>query len=475
MGLFRRTVPSGAHSERAASGPEQPVTLALQAGSAPYYPWVDVLRGLSWILVVIAHSGVPGAGYAGRVGVGIFFAISGWLITGIILRQKDHGLSFFTTFYTRRCLRILPLYALLAGGVIFLSYFFGHWKTSLAPWPQCQNDLAEHTLWPYAATFAVEYWRAPAGGLFIGHCWSLGVEERCYVFLPLLLALCPAGRRMRSGIVLLLAAAFTFTVFRYGPDMPHFPVDGETVSLFLMPFPMLFGITLAVLCARRRPVIPAVVALPGCALCLYAYLRYAQLTEPTRGPIYCAFSLVPGLLAAAIVALAAFCDSEPTDIVSRLLRQLGKISYGAYLFHVPFAFLGVKVGRLTGNPWDGPVLAVALTIPVAYFTHRWIEQPILDARRAVERRAGLRYLCTALQVLPILVGLILLCPPHAQRMLLRGVGTAIGLICCCRLAVFLGTSLRRRMPPAPGPKVATGRSDEPQDEAGEDTGLAPAA
>jgi peptidoglycan/LPS O-acetylase OafA/YrhL len=75
--------------------PAQQVSVASPAGGAagPFYPWVDVLRGLSWPLAVIAHSGAPGRGHLGRVGAGIFFAISGWLITGIILEVgPDTGL-----------------------------------------------------------------------------------------------------------------------------------------------------------------------------------------------------------------------------------------------------------------------------------------------------------------------------------------------------------------------------------------------
>lgn len=429
--------------------------------AAPYYPWVDVLRGFSWIFVMLAHSGAPGCGFLGRVGLGLFYAISGWLITGILLRQKDFGADSLTHFYTRRCLRILPLYYLL----LVVACCLCHWKTAIAgaAW---SHDVPERKLLSRLFTFSSEYWRDGGGGLFISHCWSLCVEERFYVFWPLILGLCPRRYFARCALILVLIAAWVLTLARFPIFRPDL-LDVRSIGLAALPFPMLFGAALAIVLAKKKFTLPASVATPGCLLCLYAYVRYASATKVAYGPFY-AFSLIPGLLTMGIVAFAISCTAPPQALLSRLLQQLGKLSYAAYLFHIPFAFLGMKVGLRTGNAWDGSILAVVACALFASLVHRWVERPLLAARGTIEKAAWRRYLCTVLQVVPILVGLLFFLP-RQRTTIARVVGTGLVLPCCLH-AVLWAASTLRQLGSSPPAGSANGR-----DEGGADAGMATAA
>jgi peptidoglycan/LPS O-acetylase OafA/YrhL len=408
-------------------------------GTNTYYPWLDVLRGLSWIFVVIAHSGVPGFGFLGRVGVGIFFAISGWLITGILIRQKEQNLTSLSTFSTRRCLRILPLYYLL---IILACVTSAYWfKLKMALAPEFASDK-EHRLLKYLLTFSIEDCRGALGGLFVGHCWSICVEERFYLVLPLFVAFCPRNHYSRCALALLLCIAWVLVVARFPVDIHHYGTSRQTMALHLLPFPMLFGAGLAVFLARNKPVIPGFIALPGCLACLYGYMRFTSMNDATTFPMHSSFSLFPGLMAAGIVFCAVGVRATPEGFVAVLLQKLGKLSYAAYIIHVPFAVLGARYAAYTGYAWDGPVLAILLCTPAAYLLHRWVEEPILGTRTIVEKSAWLRWLCTTLQVVPLVVGLIFLCPLTMQKILAAGVLTLAGLLLCYYAGVYAAMRTR---------------------------------
>jgi peptidoglycan/LPS O-acetylase OafA/YrhL len=362
-----------------------------------YYPWLDALRGGCWILVVVGHTTCYS--FLARMGVAIFFATSGWLITKIIVGQGESTGSL-TRFYTRRCLRILPLYYLLVVIAIVSSYCFPGWRSYFT---FRHPDCGEYQLWPYLLTFATESWRGGGGGVLIGHCWSLCVEERFYVFWPLLLSVCPRGLNARRALVVLLIAIWCTALGRL-----H--IRALTTALWAMPLPLLLGCALALLLPRARWTTPKYVSLPLALMLFCLFVAYAVHVEPRFGPTICTFSLTAGLLAAGLVACALYCAGEPRSAPARLLQWLGKLSYAAYLFHIIFALIGMEAARIIGCQWIAPVIAIALCVPVAYVAHRGIERPILGLRHTVEGSARWRCLCTGLQVLPISVGLLVLFP-----------------------------------------------------------------
>ena len=169
--------------------------------SESYFPALDGLRAICILLVMFnhVHERVP-AGMQGRVGVDIFFVLSGFLITTLLLRERErYGNISLKAFYTRRFFRIVPVYALVVAmyaGLLFHS-------PNVPRWVQFKRGL------PYLVTFTQEF-RPASTAYALGHAWSLGIEEKFYLALPLLvLALFPF-RKLSLGVMVLLGVEILF-------------------------------------------------------------------------------------------------------------------------------------------------------------------------------------------------------------------------------------------------------------------------
>jgi peptidoglycan/LPS O-acetylase OafA/YrhL len=173
-----------------------------------YRPDIDGLRGVAVLLVVIFHA-VPGNAPGGFVGVDVFFVISGFLITGIILNDQQRQRFSFANFYARRIRRIFP--ALI---VVLLATYAVGWYLLM---PDEFASLGRNVLGgaAFVSNFvlwsAVGYFDFEAGSKPLLHLWSLGVEEQFYIFWPLTLWLAArAGRRSAGPFIAwgLLLASF---------------------------------------------------------------------------------------------------------------------------------------------------------------------------------------------------------------------------------------------------------------------------
>src|SRR5262249_29735365 len=164
-------------------------------------PALDGVRGIAVFSVIVAHTmpldRIPGRSFHfGRFGVDIFFALSGYLITGILLRAKDRLQSGRLTrahalgaFYARRAMRIVPAYALTLLICVLAGY---------AP-------VRDHILWflTWTVNFAQVFFNVPVG--FADHCWSLSLEEQFYLVWPAIVLALPPRSRRRSLWLLLSA------------------------------------------------------------------------------------------------------------------------------------------------------------------------------------------------------------------------------------------------------------------------------
>src|SRR3954470_19423983 len=175
--------------------------------SLPFRPDIEGLRAVAVAAVVLFHAGVPGVG-GGYIGVDVFFVISGYLITSLMLREVaiTGGLSLLR-FYGRRARRILPASSVVLVTVILAGY---HWLGFLRG-----GEIASDGRW--AALFAsnfnfaaqgVDYLESPGAPSPLQHFWSLAVEEQFYIVWPALLALLIwLGLRHATPIVLALVLA----------------------------------------------------------------------------------------------------------------------------------------------------------------------------------------------------------------------------------------------------------------------------
>jgi peptidoglycan/LPS O-acetylase OafA/YrhL len=310
--------------------------------------------------VVWAHG--PGTfflrGY-GRFGVHLFLALSGFLITTLLLRERARtgGISI-SKFYARRALRIFPLYYAVLLGYLIAVLAFGRNH------PRGEEFLSNA---PYFATYTINWHHTGPLNILFGHAWSLAVQEQFYFAWPLLLAFLPP-RGALIGLALALSSSVWFSGVRMSP------------AIF-------FGASLAFLLNSPRgfillwPVFGRYGAAP-----IAAVLLAGAVTMRLPAP-------VQGLLAAALIAACVI--REDNGLAPALqwppLVQAGLIGYGVYLLHLPIYSAVSRLGTALAfplKPYQAPgfILTLALTIGAAFITHRYFEAPFLKLRTRFSTR-----------------------------------------------------------------------------------------
>ncbi len=320
-----------------------------------YRPELDGLRGIAVLLVLFEHAGVPVFGTGGTVGVTLFFVLSGYLITSLLVAEiQETGRIDFIAFYTRRALRLLPaLYALLVVLAILLV---------LGLLPERAVAHANYGMIFLSVIFYAANWFYMAGyGLMVlGHTWSLAVEEQFYIFWPvLLLATLRLGRQRLALLLVLVAMAITpwREILMIRGDTAHVLAGFDTHADALM-----LGCAVALL----EPKYPAVVGWLGIA----GILLLSTAWEFGPSPIFAQLSLVTMATVASTAAVAA-C---PKALTWRPLAAVGKISYGLYLWH------GIIVWYQA--PWP---VTVAVSFAAAIASWFLVERPFLALKRRFSR------------------------------------------------------------------------------------------
>jgi len=365
-------------------------------------PELDGIRGLAILLVLAWHyfsmmvHPAPGtwvwyakvATQLGWSGVDLFFVLSGFLLGGILLENRESP-NYFKTFYARRAYRILPIYCVvIIGFAVLLGLAQGRENAGL-------QHLVERPmpLWSYL-TFTQNFAMLSAGsfgaqGLAV--TWSLAIEEQFYLFLPLLILFVP--RRSLPGLLILLivAAPFCRGLFFLGEK----PGTEGFAGFVMMPGradALLLGVLAAV--ATRDPGFADVFARNRVALgCLFLGLFCGMVALSSYGRRLPPIVLHVGgqfWIAAFYAMLIVWVTARPSGAlgaVMRLpaLRALGVASYAVYLFHMPvlgtvfaFALAGGQRPALRGMSDATLVLAsLALTLGLAALSWHIFEKPLL--------------------------------------------------------------------------------------------------
>ena len=340
------------------------------------------MRALAVVPVMLFHAGfslLPG----GYLGVDVFFVISGYLITSILLRDLQQGRYSIAKFYERRARRILPALLLViavsipfAGALMLpveLEQFSRSVLSALAFVPNVFFWLTSSYFQPSAET------------LPLLHTWSLGVEEQFYLVFPLFLALVWRSRPRAVSLLIVLIALVSLGLAEYAWRIGKAPA-----GFFLAPtraWELMIGCLIANASVDR----PLYARLPGAAADALALMGIVALVvamavfdEAT--PMPSLLGLLPTLGTGLIIAFA-----RPAALVTRILSLpllvgLGFISYSAYLWHQPilaFARLHSGSTQLTA-PLATVLLAVSLLL--AYLTWRFVEAPFRDRKRVSSPR-----------------------------------------------------------------------------------------
>lgn len=347
-----------------------------------YRQEIDGLRALAVVPVMLFHAGFS-LFAGGFVGVDVFFVISGYLITSILLEEHSRGSFSIWRFYERRVRRILPalyfvmLVCLPIAWLLMLPDDLENFGQSLVATTLFANNVL---LWLTSNYFQLEAEFKP-----LLHTWSLAVEEQYYLVFPPLLALCwRLGRRplfVLFTVLGLFSLALAEAGWRLAPEANFYLIPSRAWELMA-------GALVALHLQGRSDVAGnGVLAAAGLALILLAIILFDS-TTPFPG----LWALLPVVGTVLYIRFA-----QPTTLAARLLSLrpvvfIGLISYSLYLWHQPvLAFM--RITRLEEPGALEALLCLALTGVLAWLSWRYVEAPFRS-----RERVGLRslYLWAAL-------------------------------------------------------------------------------
>ena len=333
---------------------------------------IDGLRGIAVLSIVLFHVGIDGLG-GGYVGVDIFFVISGFLITSIIVRELKDNRFTLARFYERRVRRILPalmvvLIATIIAGLVMLT-------------PSQLEELAESTIATslFSSNFfffaGTGYFDGPAESKPLLHTWSLAVEEQFYILFPLLLMYLHRRHadRYAATIAALVGASFVACVLMTGVD--------ESAAFYLIPFRawelgigslLALGFVPAVAGALSR----ALVATAGLVAILVSVFVFTPST-----PFPGAAAALPTLGTAAVIHAGSSGQTFVSRALSiRPLVFIGLISYSLYLWHWPVVVYAKQFLINEPTDFERHVILFAVLLLAAASWH-FVESPFRDRRR----------------------------------------------------------------------------------------------
>jgi peptidoglycan/LPS O-acetylase OafA/YrhL len=347
----------------------------------PHIKSLDGIRGVAILSVFLFHAGLFAPGW---IGVQLFFVLSGFLITNILLKEKSRPLSpYLVRFYWRRSLRIFPLYFLFVL-IAFIVY-------ALTAQP---SRLSQD--WPYLITYTVNFARlrnADIDANFV-HLWSLAVEEQFYLTWPLVvyfmrlshlkrlvLAILVAGPMIRLGLYEAFQGSDPDWVGRNIYCLPISQFDafaaGGAISAYRL--------EMVRAPARWLLVCSALTIICGAACLAFEHFVYRDAIKWSLGyPMYLlpcygfvwGYSLL-NAFSAALVVTALQPNVVANALQYRPLVRLGRISYGIYVYHVPVL---ITCAAFVQSKSTCFAISAALTIIIAELSFRFFESPFLRAK-----------------------------------------------------------------------------------------------
>lgn len=333
-----------------------------------YKAEIDGLRAIAIIPVILFHAGFS-LFSGGYIGVDIFFVISGYLITSIIISDLNTHTFSFSDFYERRARRIFPALFFVIFATIPFAWF---WLL-----PEDLKNFSKSLYFVAAFSSNILFWRT--SGYFDGdaelkpllHTWSLGIEEQYYLLFPALMLLLWRVQKKIIGLIiaLLLITSLYFANLKFS--------ENPMSAFYFLPYrawELLIGALIANYDFSNKTKISGhwplqILSLLGGILVLFPIFF---LDKNTPYPSY--FTLLPVIGASLLILFAKPNTWIYKFITNKIFIAIGLISYSAYLWHQPIFALAKH--RL-GNDLDVIVLVclVCLVFCLSYFSWKFIEQP----------------------------------------------------------------------------------------------------
>jgi peptidoglycan/LPS O-acetylase OafA/YrhL len=342
-----------------------------------YRSEIDGLRAIAVLPVIMFHAGLAYFG-GGFVGVDVFFVISGFLITSIIITDIENNKFTIIGFYERRIRRIIPalffviLCCIPVAVLVLLPPSLREFSASIT---SVILFISNIFFWMHSDYFAESSNLKP-----LLHTWSLAVEEQYYVVFPLILLVLWKHLRRRSIYIVAFMAIISLLMAEWGSR------DHVTGTFFLAPsraWELLAGAICAILCYQHKFDSNNILSFVGLTAIFLAVFSY---DEHTRAPSI--YILLP-VIGACLVLLYAREQTLVARILStRPLVGIGLISYSAYLWHQPlFAF--ARALSIEAPPWSVMAALSLLTFALAYLTWRFVERPFRQRKEPMLGRSSL--------------------------------------------------------------------------------------
>lgn len=353
------------------------MTVTLQA-SRTYYPQLDGIRAVAIAMVFVSHYFVPLV--PGAFGVDVFFFLSGFLITRLLLNELQfNGSIHLGRFYLRRALRLLPAMIVMIFGVAILWASFFH---AYAP----IEVLA-------ALSYFVNYYIAFNDVVLpIEPLWSLAVEEHYYILFPVVV-LCFGTRGNRLAIFLItfiiLVTLWRYVLFEGGVDFKYIKHASDTRMDAIA-----WGALMAVLAndPKTRFIVSRCCNLPAViwgGVLIIAGLSFA-LTDLTMMQVTARYTLTHIGLFLTLPYVLFSPDAKLTTTLLRapIMAYVGRLSYSIYLYHLAVLYI-IETANLGLTRSVLLVVCTGLTLFFAMASHHFIERPFLSLRRRMGSNASI--------------------------------------------------------------------------------------
>jgi len=363
---------------------------------------IEGLRAIAVLAVLLFHAGVPGVS-GGYVGVDVFFVVSGFLITSLLVAEKTNtGTVSLRAFYARRARRILPVSALVAVATLIASWI---WLEPLRL-RSLSHDVLAVALFSSNFVFAhrgADYLQSALPPSPLQHYWSLAVEEQFYVVWPALVMLVCIGIgtrtlhniRLRVGITAAIAAGASFVACMA-------LMNSSQPWAFFSPHTRAFELAIGALVAViplgvSKAAIQMNAALAWCGLAgiITTVVMFSE-TTTFPGP----WALAP-VMATAFLLRGGNATSWSPEIVLRLspMQWLGSRSYSAYLWHWPILIIAAAALDKELSVFEG-LICLMISLALSEFSYRFVENPV----RRNHNIAGVRALVLALSLIAVVSG-----------------------------------------------------------------------
>ncbi|MFN8112730.1 MAG: acyltransferase family protein [Solirubrobacterales bacterium] len=398
--------------------------------SQRYMPGLDGLRAIAVLGVIVYHLGF-GWAPGGLLGVGVFFTLSGYLITDILLNQVNHGGIKLGRFWLARARRLLPaLFLMLVVVLAWVTVFGPHQPLDFRG--AVLSAVAYVNNW-WLIFHDISYFAQYAKPEPLNHLWSLSVEEQFYLVWPFLVMLgvkvvheLPGshGLRPRLGAVImglaLLSGILMLVLYSPGVDPSRVYYGTDTRALEL-----LVGAALATVWPSRKlkkaiaPGARRVIDATGLVGLLVIFLMFWKSQEYSPFLYRGGFLLLSVATAAAVAAMAHPATRLGPIVGCRPMLWIGQRSYGIYLWHFPIIILTTPDGVQQGVDLPRAFLQVAATFGIAALSWRFVEDPIRHGalrrwwaqardprwRRSLDRTARIGFAAAAVVMAAALAGI----------------------------------------------------------------------